>query len=407
MSSPDAGRDADTPVNMRRLGRLRVIQTLTDTGEVSRADLMQRTGLSRTTISSLIVDLVHEGLVREQSAAVVTPGPRLGRPPQVVSLVPSAGYALGLDIGHDHARLILSDLVGTPVWDRSVDLDVDTSAEDTVAASTRLIAAALRDTEVDRAAVLGLGVGIACPVDRRTGGLRAEGIMPGWVGLKPAQMLAERTGLRAQIINDANACVVAERHYGVAQQCDDVVFLRLSSGIGAGVVCDGRMLLGHDGLVGELGHISIDPNGAVCRCGNRGCLETIASPTAIAALLSRSWGRPVTSAELIALLRAGDRGAVRALQDAGETVGRTLAMTVMTLNPRIVVVGGELAAAGDVLLEPIRRTLQRNSVTGQQRELQVMVSALGDSASARGAAALVLAETPQLLSERPRLSAEQ
>ncbi|HEY7050099.1 MAG TPA: ROK family protein, partial [Jatrophihabitantaceae bacterium] len=353
------------------------------------------------------VDLVHEGLVREQSAAVVTPGPRLGRPPQVVSLVPSAGYALGLDIGHDHARLILSDLVGTPVWDRSVDLDVDTSAEDTVAASTRLIAAALRDTEVDRAAVLGLGVGIACPVDRRTGGLRAEGIMPGWVGLKPAQMLAERTGLRAQIINDANACVVAERHYGVAQQCDDVVFLRLSSGIGAGVVCDGRMLLGHDGLVGELGHISIDPNGAVCRCGNRGCLETIASPTAIAALLSRSWGRPVTSAELIALLRAGDRGAVRALQDAGETVGRTLAMTVMTLNPRIVVVGGELAAAGDVLLEPIRRTLQRNSVTGQQRELQVMVSALGDSASARGAAALVLAETPQLLSERPRLSAEQ
>jgi predicted NBD/HSP70 family sugar kinase len=407
MSSPDAGRDADTPVNMRRLGRLRVIQTLTDTGEVSRADLMQRTGLSRTTISSLIVDLVHEGLVREQSAAVVTPGPRLGRPPQVVSLVPSAGYALGLDIGHDHARLILSDLVGTPVWDRRVDLDVDTSAEDTVAASTRLIAAALRDTEVDRAAVLGLGVGIACPVDRRTGGLRAEGIMPGWVGLKPAQMLAERTGLRAQIINDANACVVAERHYGVAQQCDDVVFLRLSSGIGAGVVCDGRMLLGHDGLVGELGHISIDPNGAVCRCGNRGCLETIASPTAIAALLSRSWGRPVTSAELIALLRAGDRGAVRALQDAGETVGRTLAMTVMTLNPRIVVVGGELAAAGDVLLEPIRRTLQRNSVTGQQRELQVMVSALGDSASARGAAALVLAETPQLLSERPRLSAEQ
>src|SRR5262245_20197530 len=236
MSSPDAGRDADTPVNMRRLGRLRVIQTLTDSGVVSRGDLMQRTGLSRTTVSSLIFDLVREGLVQEQGAAAAT-GPRLGRPPLVVSLVPSAGYAFGLDIGHDHARLILSDLVGTPVWDQSVDLDVDSSAEDTIATSTRLVAAALRDTDVDRAAVLGLGIGIACPVDRRTGGLRAEGIMPGWIGLKPAQMLAERTGLRAQVVNDANACVVAERRYGVAQQCDDVVYLRLSSGIGAGVVC--------------------------------------------------------------------------------------------------------------------------------------------------------------------------
>ncbi len=403
MSSPDAGREAETPVNMRRLGRLRVLQALTDAGEVSRADLMQRTGLSRTTISSLIFDLVREGLVREQSAAAAaTTSPRLGRPPLVVSLNPSAGYAFGLDIGHDHARLILSDLAGTPVWDESVDLDVDSSADDTIAAATRLIADALRDTGIDRAAVLGLGVGIACPVDRRTGGLRAEGIMPAWVDLKPAEMLAERTGLRAHVINDANACVVAERRYGVAQLCDDVVYLRLSSGIGAGVVCDGRMLLGHDGLVGELGHISIDPNGAVCRCGNRGCLETIASPTSIATLLSRSWGRAVTSAELIALLQAGDRGAVRALGDAGEAVGQTLAMTVMTLNPKLVVVGGELAAVGDVLLDPIRRALQRNSVSSQHRELQIMVSALGDSASARGAAALVLADTPQLLSERHR-----
>src|SRR5262245_54817384 len=105
MSSPDAGRDADTPVNMRRLGRLRVIQTLTEAGEVSRGELTQRTGLSRTTISSLIFDLVGEGLVREESSSAPATGPRLGRPPLVVSLVPSAGYALGLDIGHDHARL--------------------------------------------------------------------------------------------------------------------------------------------------------------------------------------------------------------------------------------------------------------------------------------------------------------
>ncbi|MFI6096477.1 ROK family transcriptional regulator [Lentzea sp. NPDC051213] len=382
-----------SPANMRRLGRLRVLQALAEAGEVSRGDLVQLTALSRATISSLIADLIREGVVREEIAASSRPG----RPPLVVSLAPAAGYAFGLDLGHDHARLVLSDLAGTPVWDDTVEIDVDSSAEDTVAAATELIDAALEDTGIDRGTVLGLGVGIACPVDRRTGVLRAEGIMPAWVGTKPAEMFTERTGLRTLAVNDANACVVAERRYGVARGCDDVVYLRLSAGIGAGVVCDGRMLLGHDGLVGELGHISVDPRGEVCRCGNRGCLETIASPAAIAKLLSRSWGRLVTNAELMALVADGDRGATRAVEDAGDAVGRTLAMTVMTLNPRLVVVGGELAAAGDVLFDPIRRALRRNSVGDLHGELQVMDSALGDGASARGAAALVLAEAPNLL----------
>ena len=403
MFPPEASHDAETPVNMRRLGRLRVLQALT-AGELSRTDLAGRTGLSRTTVSSVILDLIGEGLVREQGPGA-TPGttaPRLGRPPLTVSLVPSAALVLGLDIGHDHARVILSDLVGTPIWDDNIDIDVDGAAEDTLGTATLLIDSALRDTRSNRGAVLGLGVGIACPVDRRSGALRAEGIMPSWVGIKPGVELAARTGLAVRVTNDANACVLAERRYGAAQNCDDVVYLRLSSGIGAGVVCDGRMLLGNDGLAGELGHITIDAHGAVCRCGNRGCLETIASPTAIATLLSRSWSRPVSNTELITLIRDGDRGAIRALEDAAEAVGRALAMTVMTLNPKLIVVGGELAGAGELLLDPIRRALQRNSVSGQHRQLQLVVSALGDSASARGAAALVLAEAPQLLSDRPQ-----
>lgn len=397
-TSEDAGPGA-TPVNMRRLGRLRVLQALADAGEVSRGDLASRTGLSRATVSAVIYDLVREGVVREQSvAARAAPGSRLGRPPATMALVPSAAHVFGLDVGHDHARVILSDLVGTPLWNERVDVDADGSADDTITAATRLINRALRATRVRRAAILGLGIGIACPVDRATGGLRADGIMPAWVDVKPAERLAERTGFRAQVINDANACVLAERRYGAAQACDDVVYLRLSSGIGAGVVSDGRMLLGHGGLAGELGHIAVDPSGRVCRCGNRGCLETIASPTAVATLLSHSWGRPVTNAELIELVRAGDRGAERAVEDAAEAVGRTLAMTVMTLNPRLIVIGGELAAAGDVLLDPIRRALQRNAVVGQQQQLEVTISALGDGASARGAAALVLADMPQRLS---------
>lgn len=394
------GTDPEPPVNMRRLGRLRVLQALADAGEVSRGDLAVRTGLSRATVGSVIYGLVREGLVREQSPPA--PGSRLGRPPLTMTLVPSAAHVFGLDIGHDHARVILSDLVGTPLWDESVNVDVDGSAYHTIAAANRLIDEALRATHIPRAAILGLGVGIACPVDRATGGLRAEGIMPGWVDVKPAEKMTERTGFPAQVVNDANASVLAERRYGAAQACDDVVYLRLSSGIGAGIVCDGRMLLGHGGLAGKLGHVTVDPGGQVCRCGNRGCLETIASPTALATLLSHSWGRPVTNAELIELIQAGDRGALRVLEDAAEAVGRTLAMTVMTLNPKLIVIGGELSAAGDVLLDPIRRALRRNSVAGQEHRLQLAISELGDSASARGAAALILADAPQLLSETRR-----
>ncbi|HEY2041916.1 MAG TPA: ROK family protein [Jatrophihabitans sp.] len=396
MGFPDADREAETPVNLRRLGRLRVLQALTDARELSRAHLMRRTGLSRATVSSVIFDLIDEELVREQ--AVASSAAKLGRPPVLLSLEPRAAHALGVDIGHDHVRTVLSDLVGNCLWDNSIDIDVDDSAQDTLQAATKSIDRALRETKTPQSSVLGLGVGIACPVDRRNGELRAEGIMPGWVGLKPGEELAARTGLRVQVINDANACVLAERRYGAAQTWDDVVYLRLSAGIGAGIVSDGRMLLGHDGLAGELGHVTVEPNGTVCRCGNRGCLETVASPTAITTLLSRSWGQTVTSTDLAALIEQHDRGAVRAVGDAGEAVGRVLAMTVMTLNPRLILIGGELAAAGDLLLDPMRRALARNAVGSHSRQLEISMSALGDTAAVRGAAALVLADAPQQLS---------
>jgi predicted NBD/HSP70 family sugar kinase len=384
-------------VNLRRLGRVRVLQALVEAGELSRPDLVRRTGLSPATVSSVIDDLIAEGQVKSVATNYES---KLGRPPLTLGLQPSAGYAFGVDIGHDHVRTILSDLRGDSVWDDSVRIDVDESASESLATAAAAIERALRETSTPRSAVFGVGIAIACPVERHGGRLRAEGIMPAWVGLAPGDEVAARTGLPAKVINDANACVLAEQRYGVAQTSDDVVYVRLSAGIGAGIVSDGQMLLGHDGLAGEIGHVPIEPNGQVCRCGNRGCLETVASPTAIAALLSRSWGRTVTTSDLALLIEQHDRGTVRAVQDAAEAVGRALASTVMIINPGVIVVGGELAAAGEILLDPMRHVLQRNAVASQQGQVEVRVSPLGDSAAVRGAAALVLSEAPQHLSER-------
>ena len=380
------------PVNLSSLGRVRVLQALTGGKGLTRAELVRRTGLARATVGSVVYDLIGAGIVAETVGAS-----RAGRPPQLLSLVPSAGYAVGLDIGHDHVRVILLDVVGTSRWDDNRDLAVDGDPDRTLGVAVDLIDRAIAGTGVHRRKILGVGVGIACPVDARGGDLYAEGIMPGWVGVRPAEELARRTGLAARIINDANAGVLAERRFGAARDCADVIYLRLSAGIGAGVVCDGRML-GQHGLAGELGHVRVEPQGLLCRCGNRGCLETVASPTAIADLLARSWGRPVGTAELPELLRAGDRGTRRAVQDAGDAVGRALALAVTLVNPSLIVVGGDLVTAGDVLFEPMRRALDRHTMSAHA--LRIVPSALGDSAGVRGAAALVLDSAPERLGGR-------
>lgn len=404
------------PINLASLGRVRVLRALSEESALSRAELVELTGLARATVGSVIDDLIDAGLVRKmteadapgartgrsQSAvASAASAARTGRPPQLLSLEPRAAYAAGLDIGHDHVRAVLTDLVGTVLWDGSVQLDVDGDPESALSSAATLLDRAIDEVGAERERILGLGLGIACPVDKTTGALHADGIMPGWIGMRPAQELGRRTGLPVRIINDANAGVLAERRFGAARNCVNVVYLRLSSGIGAGVMCDGRMLLGHGGLAGELGHVTVEANGVVCRCGNRGCLETVASPPAVAALLTRSWGRPVSPEELPELLQTGDRGTLRAIEDAGDAVGRALAFTVMLLNPELIVVGGDLASAGDVLFDPMRRSLARNTMDSHAQPLRIVPGSLGDSAGVRGAAALVLASAPERLGQAP------
>jgi predicted NBD/HSP70 family sugar kinase len=396
----DLSTETDSPIGLTDLGRVRVLRALAEHRQLSRSEIVGRTGLARATVSSIVYELINGNLVREDAAADVG-GPRTGRPAQVLSLVPDSAYALGLDIAHDHVRAILTDIVGTILWDRTQPMAVDDDPERALDTAVQLIGSALADVGVAREKVLGLGAGFACPVDRDRRRLRAEGIMPGWVGVQAVDELAGRTGLPVQIINDANAGVLAERRFGAARGCDNVVYLRLSAGIGAGAICDGRILLGHGGIAGELGHFVIDPRGTLCRCGNRGCLETVASPPAIADLLTRSWGRDIGTADLPGLLSAADRGAVRAVEDAGDAVGRALAAAVLMLNPEMIVVGGELAAARETLFEPMRRAIDRNTMVCHGESLRIVPSELGDSAGVRGAAALVLEGAPEALALAP------
>ncbi|MFB9833612.1 ROK family transcriptional regulator [Actinoallomurus acaciae] len=388
----------DTPLNLREVGRLRVLEALHDVGRSSRSQLTRLTGLSRATVSSIVADLLAARLI---GAAPDTAESRpTGRPAQPLMLIPSAAYAVAADIGHQHVRVALCDLHGEPVWDTAVANDTERAPGETLDLTAELIHRAIREKDIALGDVLGLGVDIAVPVRTADGTVEAHGIMPGWAGTRPGRELGERTGLTAWLANDADAGALAERLYGAGRGTSDMIYISLSTGIGAGIVSGGRPLTGAGGLAGEVGHLLADPRGAICRCGNRGCLETVAGPAAIARILENSWGRRVTVPDLLRLIDEGDRGAIRVLEDAADHVGMVLADLVTLLNPELIVVGGDLTAAGPLLFTPLERAVRRYALAAAAEAVTIVPGELGERAEVRGAAGMVLAHAPRILAGR-------
>ena len=385
------------------MNRLRIIEALYRHPLSSRGDLARHTQLSRATVSTLVEEMVRAGLVEEgtgpgSSGAGIEGG--LGRPPVLLSLVSGAAFALGLDFGHTHIRVALCDLSGEPVVDDYSLAEVDHAPSESLDLAQRLVHDALDTAGVASDRLLGVGMGLAAPINKATGNLEANGILPGWHGIRPAAEMEARLGIPVALDNDANLGALGEKAFGAARGVDDLVYIRLSAGIGAGIIIAGQPYQGHVGVAGEIGHVLSDPHGPICRCGNRGCLETIASPVAVAALLQRSLRQPITVPRLLELVAEGDRGARRAVADAGEAVGQALSTVVNILNPELVVVGGELAQAGDVLVSPIAAAIERHSVAPAAAAVTVTAGTLGPRAEVLGAAALILAKSPRALVAR-------
>jgi len=394
----------DLPVlGARQMNRLRIIEALYRRPLSSRADLTRHAHLSRATVSTLVEELVRAGLVEEHAGVAASePSPEgaLGRPPVRLSLVSRSAFAVGLDFGHQHIRVALCDLSGEPIVDDYSPADVDHAPAESLDLAHELVREALRRAGVAPDQLLGVGMGLAVPINKTTGALEADGILPGWHGIRPAAEMEARLGIPVALDNDANLGALGEEAYGAARGVDNLVYIRLSAGIGAGLILEGHPYPGVAGVAGEVGHVLSDPSGPICRCGNRGCLEAVASPVAVAALLERSLGEPVSVQRLLELVEDGHRGARRAVADAGEAVGRAAAMLVNILNPELVVVGGDLASAGEVLLDPITAAIERHSVAPAASSARVVPGALGPRAEVLGAAALILAKSPRALVAR-------
>jgi predicted NBD/HSP70 family sugar kinase len=403
VTTPTAVPPTPPPLGPRDLNRLRVIESIYRHPASSRAEIARQTGLSRATVSTVVEELGSAHLVQEHDAADDAGRQRgTGRPPTLLSLVPRAAFAVGIDIGHQHVRVTICDLAGDPVAEEWSPMQVDDAPAETLDLAHDLVRRAMRDAAVAPDRLLGVGMGVAAPINRSTGDVESDGILPGWQGIAPAVEMQSRLGLPIQLANDANVGALGEKVFGAGRGVDDMTYLRLSAGVGAGLILAGQPVQGALGMAGEIGHVCVDPKGRICRCGNRGCLETVASPVAVARLLEHSTGRPTTFAQLLDLVTAGDRGARRAVADAGEAIGMAVSWIVNVLNPQLVVVGGELAAAGDVLLDPIRAGIQRHSVAAAAAGVRVTGGVLGDHAEVLGAAALILTRSPLALTERVR-----
>jgi predicted NBD/HSP70 family sugar kinase/biotin operon repressor len=366
--------------DLRELNRLRVVDELRRRGNASRGEIADATGLSRTTVTTLVADLQERGLV----IGTGTDNRRgRGRPPVQLRLDPSAGAAVGVDFGHSHVHVVVADLSASVMGERRVGFDVDGAP-----AKALDVAAALGHELIARAGleprrVVGAGMGLPGP-------LGASPILGGWAELDPAKELTRRLGVTVTIGNDANLGALAELMLGAGRGMQDLVYLKLASGIGAGLVLGGRLHHGATGIAGEIGHVQVRPDGAVCRCGNRGCLETVASAQALLDSLEPAYGSGLTVRAMLELAADGSHGAQRVIKDAGWAIGRAVADLCNSLNPEAIVVGGVLGVAGSPLVEGIRESVDRYAQPGTADAVSVVAGELGERAEVLGALALAL-----------------
>jgi predicted NBD/HSP70 family sugar kinase len=349
-------------------------------GVFTQAELARVTGLAPATVSNIVRELAGAGLVDTEAGS--------GRRGSSVQLARGAGVVAGVDFGHSHVAVGVGDLAGRMLAERRVALDASTAHDKALAMASELLAE-LSDGMGDLRQV---GMGLPAPVNEEV--IRSSAIFPGWEGVNARAAAEETFRAPVHVENDANLGALAEHRRGVGRGHSSSVFVKISSGVGAGIIIGNELFHGAGGTAGEIGHLTLDEQGPLCRCGSRGCLEAYTSTVNVLAMLAGQL--PGTDLEgVVAAAHDGNVSAQRALEDAGLHLGWGLASIVNLLNPEVVVVGGDMARAGELLLESARIGLRRHALDSVALT-PVMASELGERASLVGAV-LIAAERTDLV----------
>ncbi|MFE5211672.1 ROK family transcriptional regulator [Streptomyces sp. NPDC056600] len=379
----------ETPGSQSSLHRAnleRVVRAVRLAGSLTQAEIARTTGLSAATVSNIVRELKDAGMVE------VTPTSAGGRRARSVSLSGDAGIVVGIDFGHSHLRVALGNLAHQVLAEETEPLDVDVSADQGFDRAEQLVRRLAEGVGADRGKIAGVGLGVPGPIDLQSGTLGSTAILPGWRGTRPAEELESRLGVPVHVDNDANLGALGELTWGSGRGVKDLAYIKVASGVGAGLVIDGKIYRGPGGTAGEIGHITLDESGPVCRCGNRGCLETFTAARYVLPLLQPTHGPELTMESMVRLAKEGDPGCRRVIGDIGRHVGSGVANLCNLLNPGRIVIGGDLAEAGELMLGPIRESVGRYAIPSAARQLSVVPGGLGGRAEVLGALALALNE---------------
>lgn len=359
---------------------IKVLQNAPPGRPVTQADIARATSLAPATVSNIVRRLQVRGFVETTAGA--------GRRGTAVRIARGAGLVVGIDFGHRHVRVAVGDLAGSILAETSREISPSHACEEGLELAATMRDELLAGLRLDADGVLCIGLGLPAPVGA-DGLVVSSSILPGWVGVKADAVSAQRLGRPVVIDNDANLGAVAEYRRGAGAGHPFMVFLKVSSGVGAGIIVDGRVFRGGAGTAGEIGHLTLDETGPVCRCGNRGCLEAYASVTTVKELLATQHPG-ATFSEIVTAARVGDNASRRVIEDAGRQLGWAMAMVANLINPTCLVVGGDMAQAGDMLLDAIRAGMRRHAVGSVGAAVEMRTAQLGDRASVVGALLLAL-----------------
>ncbi|MCR4407252.1 MAG: ROK family transcriptional regulator [Anaerolineae bacterium] len=382
---------------IKEINRNIVLNLIKSRGPISRTDIARLSGLSLATVSGIAADFIESGLVREMGEGESTGG----RKPVFLRLNHQAGFVVGVKLMEQAITSALTDLDAKVLYHRVTSLQDQHDVQAVQGIIIAAVEATIAESRVDRARVLGIGIGMAGVVDGQVGFCRYSPFF-GWRDVEVARPIADHFGLPVYLENDVNTLTIAEQWFGYGNGVDHFVVVTVGRGIGAGIVVNGQFYRGALGGAGEFGHITLQENGPPCDCGKRGCLEALASDPAVVrqaraaiALGERTTlaeAEPLTLEAIVAAAEAEDKLARRLLADSGRWLGMGIATLVNILNPQLIIVGGEGVQAGEWRFGPMREAVQAHAFNGLADDLEIVIEPSGDETWARGAACVVLGE---------------
>ncbi|MFW5886064.1 MAG: ROK family transcriptional regulator [Halanaerobium sp.] len=382
-----------------------IFRIIKEIGPLSRTEIVKHTGLSKSTVSVHTRKLLEMGLIKKEKEKNGSVG-SVGRNRQLLKFAKDNGYIIAIDLGATSLNVGLCNLDAEIIEMKMNDILVNNGPQKIMNKIDRLIAELLETNQLDQKKIFGIGMGVPGPVEFSKGLPVSPPIMPGWHLSPLKKILQEKYNCPAFIDNDVNVMAVGEKHAGLAQDVANFIFIKIGTGIGAGIICENELYRGSKGCAGDIGHIGIEGEEELCPCGNRGCLEIVAAGPAIAKKAKAAAKNRESEILLKILNKKGDLtaedvgqavlkndlAAVNIVKDSGQKIGQVAARLVNFYNPSLIIIGGGVAKIGNHLISAIKEEVLRRSTSLAVQDLRIELSQKNDEIAVIGAAAMAVNE---------------